>query len=111
MDFKSKFLVSTLAVLSLLSLDVFAHGGRTNASGCHNDKKNGGYHCHGAKPASSSVGSSPVKATQSNIQKSSGTVYYKNCAAARAAGAAPVRSTDPGYGKHLDRDGDGIGCE
>ncbi|MET0233909.1 MAG: excalibur calcium-binding domain-containing protein [Kibdelosporangium sp.] len=37
--------------------------------------------------------------------------YYKNCAAARAAGAAPVRRGQPGYGSHLDRDGDGIGCE
>ena len=25
---------------------VNAHGGRTNAAGCHNDRKNGGYHCH-----------------------------------------------------------------
>lgn len=38
-------------------------------------------------------------------------VYYKNCAAARAAGAAPVYRGDPGYAKHLDRDGHGIGCE
>ncbi|WP_258725257.1 GmrSD restriction endonuclease domain-containing protein [Cellulomonas sp. NS3] len=38
-------------------------------------------------------------------------VAYKNCDAARAAGAAPVRVGDPGYGKHLDRDGDGVGCE
>ena len=38
-------------------------------------------------------------------------VYYKNCSAARAAGAAPVLAGQPGYGKHLDRDGDGIGCE
>ncbi|WP_181010103.1 thermonuclease family protein [Ornithinimicrobium sufpigmenti] len=37
--------------------------------------------------------------------------YYKNCDAARAAGAAPVYIGTPGYGKHLDRDGDGIGCE
>lgn len=37
--------------------------------------------------------------------------YYKNCTAARDAGAAPVRAGDPGYGRHLDRDGDGIGCE
>ncbi|HEM2769625.1 TPA: excalibur calcium-binding domain-containing protein [Streptococcus suis] len=42
---------------------------------------------------------------------SAGTVYYKNCTAARNAGAAPVRIGDPGYAPHLDRDGDGIGCE
>ncbi|QCX26482.1 excalibur calcium-binding domain-containing protein [Nocardioides jishulii] len=38
-------------------------------------------------------------------------VYFANCTAARAAGAAPVRVGDPGYGRHLDRDGDGVGCE
>ncbi|MEU9704879.1 excalibur calcium-binding domain-containing protein [Streptomyces sp. NPDC047981] len=38
-------------------------------------------------------------------------VYYKNCTAVKAAGAAPIRRGDPGYAKHLDRDGDGVGCE
>ncbi|MFE4259495.1 excalibur calcium-binding domain-containing protein [Streptomyces sp. NPDC056883] len=41
----------------------------------------------------------------------SGSVSYKNCAAVRAAGAAPIRRGDPGYGRHLDRDGDGVACE
>jgi hypothetical protein len=38
-------------------------------------------------------------------------VFYQNCDAARDAGAAPVYEDDPGYGPHLDRDDDGIGCE
>jgi hypothetical protein len=38
-------------------------------------------------------------------------VFYENCTAVRAAGADPIRRGDPGYGVHLDRDGDGIGCE
>ena len=38
-------------------------------------------------------------------------VYYKNCTAAREAGGAPVYAGGPGYGRHLDRDGDGVGCE
>lgn len=38
-------------------------------------------------------------------------VYYKNCTAVRAAGAAPIHRGDPGYARHLDRDGDGVGCE
>lgn len=41
----------------------------------------------------------------------SGSVYYRNCAAARAAGAAPIRYGEPGYAAHLDRDGDGVACE
>jgi micrococcal nuclease len=36
---------------------------------------------------------------------------WRNCTEARAAGAAPVRRGDPGFGDHLDRDRDGIGCE
>lgn len=38
-------------------------------------------------------------------------VYYSNCSEARAAGAAPVYAGEAGYASHLDRDGDGIGCE
>ncbi|PWW22953.1 excalibur calcium-binding domain-containing protein [Geodermatophilus normandii] len=36
---------------------------------------------------------------------------YPDCAAARAAGAAPVREGDPGWNPALDGDGDGVGCE
>lgn len=42
---------------------------------------------------------------------SSAISMWANCGEARAAGAAPVTSSDPGYGMHLDGDGDGIGCE
>ncbi|MFC8583082.1 excalibur calcium-binding domain-containing protein [Streptomyces sp. NPDC057217] len=38
-------------------------------------------------------------------------VYYRNCTAVRAAGAAPIHRGEPGYAPHLDRDGDGVGCE
>ncbi|WP_096459785.1 excalibur calcium-binding domain-containing protein [Corynebacterium suranareeae] len=37
--------------------------------------------------------------------------YYANCAAVRAAGAAPLYAGSPGYSSKLDRDGDGIACE
>lgn len=40
-----------------------------------------------------------------------GSVYYRNCDAARAAGAAPLRRDDAGYRRPLDRDGDGVACE
>jgi endonuclease YncB( thermonuclease family) len=52
------------------------------------------------KPKPVPVAPAPVEST-----------HYANCTAAREAGAAPVRRGDPGYGSHLDRDGDGIGCE
>ncbi|MBH0775501.1 excalibur calcium-binding domain-containing protein [Nocardia sp. NEAU-351] len=39
------------------------------------------------------------------------TVYYADCAAARAAGAAPLHQGEPGYRSALDRDKDGVACE
>jgi hypothetical protein len=81
-----------------------AHGGGLAADGCHNDRKNGGRHCHRAPSAGSAV--QPQRLTGSV-----GGAYYANCDAARAAGAAPVRRGDPGYSSRLDRDGDGVGCE
>jgi colicin import membrane protein len=38
-------------------------------------------------------------------------VGFANCSEAKAAGAAPVYSGQPGYSSKLDRDGDGVGCE
>ena len=77
-----------------------AHPGGLAADGCHNDRKNGGRHCHRGPSAGTSAAPS-----------SSQSDYYPNCAAARAAGAAPIYRGQPGYGTHLDRDGDGKACE
>jgi hypothetical protein len=52
----------------------------------------------------------PPATTQPPVSQPT-SVYYRNCDAARAAGAAPIYSGQPGYGRHLDRDGDGVGCE
>ena len=38
-------------------------------------------------------------------------VTYADCAAVRAAGAAPIRRGEPGYDPAFDGDGDGVGCE
>lgn len=43
--------------------------------------------------------------------KAPAAVSYANCAAARAAGAAPLHRGDPGYAPKLDRDKDGVACE
>lgn len=79
------------------------HGGGLNAEGCHMNRKTGDYHCHRGSTAT------PARAEPQPLVGRS--TSFPNCAAARAAGAAPVRAGDPGYGRHLDRDGDGIGCE
>lgn len=52
-----------------------------------------------------------ARVAQAQQQTDASNVYYKNCTAARAAGAAPVYRGQPGYASHLDRDDDGIGCE
>ena len=40
-----------------------------------------------------------------------GEVHFASCASVKAARATPLRRGDPGYGRHLDPDGDGIACE
>lgn len=61
-----------------------------------------------ARPAPKPVATQPAPQP---VAPAGGSAYYQNCDAARSAGAAPVRAGEPGYGRHLDRDGDGVGCE
>ena len=41
-----KKIIALVLATGVLAASLYAHSGRTNASGCHNDNKNGGYHCH-----------------------------------------------------------------
>ncbi|WP_159695765.1 excalibur calcium-binding domain-containing protein [Massilia sp. 9I] len=108
--------LATLALCSL-SLQASAHGGGLTADGCHNNRKTGDYHCHRspAKATAAVASYAPAQNLATTKPDASGSArsagVFANCAAARAAGAAPVKIGEPGYGPHLDRDGDGIGCE
>jgi len=53
----------------------------------------------------------PAVTSSAPVPDNGPSVYYKNCAAARAAGAAPIYVGQPGYRRGLDRDGDGVACE
>ncbi|NKQ53452.1 hypothetical protein HFP15_11230 [Amycolatopsis sp. K13G38] len=54
----------------------------------------------------------PAPTTPASTQDSAPVaVYFKNCAEAKAAGAAPLHRGDPGYRPQLDRDHDGTACE
>lgn len=111
-------------VLALPALAA-AHPGGLNAQGCHNNRKTGDYHCHRAQapapaptspyaPAGGGSSFAPSGAAAPMAAPATAPASgraFRNCAEARAAGAAPVRRGDPGYGRHLDRDGDGVGCE
>jgi hypothetical protein len=64
------------------------------------------------KAAAEKVAAEKAAAEKAAAEKAAAAnVYYKNCDAVRAAGAAPIRKGQPGYAKHLDRDGDGIACD
>lgn len=107
-------IVLSLVVLPFSASPAFAHGGGLNADGCHTNRKTGDYHCHRA--GGGNGGSSSSRSTSSRVQsflspRATGGGAFRNCAEARAAGAAPVYAGSPGYGPHLDRDGDGVGCE
>lgn len=97
-------LLIMLSLVMLLPQPLSAHPGGLAGDGCYNNRKNGGRHCHSGK-ASSPERPKALRAF------SGGGGAFANCTAAKAAGAAPVRRGEPGYGSHLDRDNDGVGCE
>lgn len=39
-------LVLLILLMLLVPAILFAHGGRTNSSGCHTNRSTGDYHCH-----------------------------------------------------------------
>jgi Excalibur calcium-binding domain len=93
-----------IIVLMLPNL-VFSHGGRTNAEGCHNNRKTGEYHCHGgaskllmlknSNSASGNEGSCGSKYLCKDMDSCNEAKYYLNeCGLSR-----------------LDADNDGIPCE
>lgn len=62
-------------------------------------------------PPPSSTYVTPVPSSESQSTPPQQNVYYANCTEVKNAGASPIYAGDPGYGRHLDRDGDGVGCE
>ena len=69
-----------------------------------------------AAPALSTPGGDPAPTTPVEqpavvVQIPSGSAFFKNCAAARAAGAAPLLQGQPGYSDSMDGDQDGVACE
>ena len=103
--------------LSIVAVRSQAHSGGLDGEGCHTNRKTGEYHCHrgsgGRAPAadpSLRLRDVPRYNAPRRGSPAPGQAF-RNCSEARAAGAAPVHRGEPGYGAHLDRDNDGIGCE
>ena len=82
-------LLILLAAQGLLPASA-AHPGGLNAEGCHNNRRTGDYHCHRAATRSQ---------PKASFEATGGSRSFRNCAAARAAGAAPVRLGRPGYAR------------
>lgn len=96
-------ILAALLALTLLSAEsIAAHPGGVNKQGCHNDRKNGSYHCH-SRPGTSKKPPPP--------RRSNGSVYFSSCKEAHAAGYRNIKRGQPGYRAGLDRDDDGIACE
>ena len=62
-----KKILFTLILFSLVPFAVFAHPVRTDANGCHTDKKTGEYHCH-----------TNSKAARTDARKSAN-VFFTEC--------------------------------
>lgn len=110
-------IIPIIILFAALINSTYAHPGRLNASGCHNDRSNGTYHCHRSAnptPPAPTITPTPPRINSQDTQRQAQqrpSVYFRNCTEARAAGVTPIRRGEPGYGSHLDRDNDGIACE
>ena len=58
------------------------------------------------------VDNAPARAKQRAAQEAvEQSVHYEGCDTVRMLGKAPLYRGQPGYGAHMDGDGDGIACE
>lgn len=61
--------------------------------------------------AVAALAAAPVLGIAAPAVAHDGTHPFKNCTAAAAAGHSNIPAGDKHYGTHLDRDGDGYGCD
>lgn len=81
-------------------------------AGCQDTTTPAGQEASAPAPADPPAAPAPPDAVPAAPAPAAPTsVYYANCAAARAAGAAPLRAGQPGYREQMDGDRDGVACE
>jgi len=122
-----KFITVAVTGMLLISAPAYAHSGRTNAAGCHNEKKTGGYHCHNAASSAKTTKTKARKTVQSSSKTTTARSSQKladpictsdryNCADLGAQGEAQ-RVYEFCFKKvkkdihRLDGDKDGVACE
>lgn len=100
-----------VVVLCSLPFTSYAHPGKLNAEGCHNNKQTGQYECHKADKKKEKK--STKKTTKAVAKKGSKVTY--NCSdfvTQKAAQDFFVKAGGPKKDPHrLDRDKDGVACE
>ena len=101
-----------ILIMLVAPLGAFAHSGRTNAEGCHTNRKTGDYHCHQAKAARTTARTEARSETRSTIVCS---FNYYNCSDFSSHGKAQAVFEQCGGVTSdihdLDRDSDGLACE
>lgn len=86
----SIWITSTLVALTAaIPLSADAHSGRTNSEGCHNNRKTGGYHCHGGSS------SSPSTSTGAESPSPAETVYTAPSSSYAAPDCSKIPNVDP----------------
>ncbi|MFD0314876.1 excalibur calcium-binding domain-containing protein [Streptomyces flavalbus] len=63
------------------------------------------------KPAALTIAALTLAAAPTTAVAHDGTHPFANCTEAYENGHANIPETDEHYGRHLDRDGDGVGCD
>ncbi|MGW2385289.1 excalibur calcium-binding domain-containing protein [Streptomyces sp. NPDC001658] len=63
------------------------------------------------KPGAIAVAALALAALPATASAHDGNHPFTNCTEAYSSGYANISAGDEHYGKHLDRDGDGIGCD
>jgi hypothetical protein len=104
-----------LAVFLLqLTAVAYAHPGKTDANGCHTEKKTGEYHCHNSTPKTAKTEARASAPTGKVTLICTANIY--NCAdfSSHSEAQTTYESCVDMVGDDihdLDRDSDGIACE
>ncbi len=93
---KTFFLAACMATIGTGAL---AHSGGLNASGCHNNRKTGDYHCHRAAAPAPFIRQQNNNRPQTLFGNGGGA--FRNCSEARAAGRHRSTEVTPDMGLTL----------
>lgn len=102
------------ALILCIPFTSFAHPGKLNSEGCHNNKATGAYECHEVKEKKEKVTKKAPKKSVKSTKKITVKSEY-NCsdfATQKDAQTFFIKEGGPKSDPHkLDRDKDGIACE